>query len=127
MAKMFSGKEDPAEEMAEAKAVRSGKLSPKQYAAKEKAEGHKTSSSALEAKGKKLASGALSPQQYASEEKMANGGKVRKCANGGFQTTQRVAANYANGGAVGKRVQMKCANGGAVNGRLSMDAKKKGC
>ena len=40
MKKMFGGKETKAEEMKEAKALKSGKISPKQYVAGEKSEGH---------------------------------------------------------------------------------------
>lgn len=83
--KPFAGKQTKKEEMAEAKAVRSGKVSPAQYAAKEKAEGDKKSKSSLEARGKQLASGKMSAKEYASEAKsmpkLKNGGMVRgkKC------------------------------------------------
>lgn len=63
--KPFQGKQTKKEEMAEAKAVKSGKVTPAQYAAKEKAEGDKKSKSALMAKGKALASGKMSAKQYA--------------------------------------------------------------
>lgn len=79
----FSGKDTKAEEMAEAKAVRSGKVSPKQYATKERAEEKKegekaTSKGKLVATGKALASGKMSAEKYGSMAKMANGGKVKK-------------------------------------------------
>lgn len=79
--KPFSGKDTKAEEMAEAKAVRSGKVTPKGYAAdeqkEEKMEGEKkTPRKALLAKGKDLASGKLSASQYGAMAKKANGGKV---------------------------------------------------
>lgn len=79
--KPFKGKDDKAEELAEGRAVRAGKVSPKQYAAKEKAEGEKASKSSLMAKGQKLSSGKMSPSQYAAEAKMKSGGMVkgRKC------------------------------------------------
>lgn len=65
--KPFAGKQTKKEEMAEAKAVKSGKVSPAQYAAKEKAEGDSKSKSALMAKGKALASGKMSAKQYADK------------------------------------------------------------
>jgi len=83
--KPFQGKQTKKEEMAEAKAVRSGKVSPAQYAAKEKAEGDKKSKSSLMARGKAIAGGKMSPKEYAAKapqmDKMKNGGMVRgkKC------------------------------------------------
>ena len=56
--KMFKGKESMKEEMAEAKAIKSGKVSPKQYAMSEKRE----------------------------PLKMSNGGMVKGYANGGLVT-----------------------------------------
>lgn len=78
MAKMFQGKQTRQEEMAEAKAVRSGKVSPAEYARREKAEGDKASTKTLEARGKQLASGKMSAAQYAGSAmpKMADGGLV---------------------------------------------------
>lgn len=81
--KPFPAKEGKGEEMAEAKMVRSGKMSPKSYAAAEKAEekkeGAKFSAKKTLAVGKSLASGKLTAKQYAAKgEKMANGGKVVK-------------------------------------------------
>ncbi|MEY5145604.1 MAG: hypothetical protein RL745_973 [Actinomycetota bacterium] len=84
--KPFSGKDTKAEEMAEARAVRSGKVSAKQYVAREtaeeKKEGEKSSRAELIKKGKALASGKMSAEEYGSMAKMANGGKV-KMADGG--------------------------------------------
>lgn len=75
--KPFSGEDTRAEEMAEAKAVRSGKVSVAQYVAKETAEhakeGEKTNRSELMARGKAIASGAMSPAQYASMDLMECG------------------------------------------------------
>jgi hypothetical protein len=65
--KPFAGKQTKKEEMVEAKAVKSGKVTPAQYAAKEKAEGDSKSKGALMAKGKALASGKMSPKQYADK------------------------------------------------------------
>lgn len=84
--KPFTGKDTKAEEMAEAKAVRGGKVSPAQYASREKAEhrkeGEKMGRGELLSKGKALASGKMSAKQYAekeaAEKKMANGGRVKK-------------------------------------------------
>ena len=68
--------------------VRSGKMTPAQYAAAEKAEGDTKSKSSLMARGKQLASGAMSAGKYASMAtdmpKMANGGAVMGYANGGM-------------------------------------------
>lgn len=78
--KPFAGKQTPAEERAEARAVRSGKVSPAGYAAGEKREGDKASVASLKARGEKLKSGALSADRYAGMAtdmpKMANGGLV---------------------------------------------------
>ena len=57
--KPFAGKETMAEEMAEAQAVKSGKLSPRQFAKREMTEEKK-------------------------EDKMACGGKIKKMSGGGM-------------------------------------------
>lgn len=62
--KPFAGKDNKAEEMAEARKVRSGKVTPAQYVRAEKKEGDKSSRAALLAKGKALASGKMSASQY---------------------------------------------------------------
>lgn len=77
--KMFGGKESKSEERSEARAVRSGKVSPAEYARREKAEGDSKSMGALKARGSALASGRMSADRYASMDhpkKMANGGLV---------------------------------------------------
>jgi hypothetical protein len=78
--KPFTGKDTKAEEMAEAKAVRSGKVTPKQYVKREmveeKKEGEKSNPKKLAATGKALASGKMSAEKYGAMEKKANGGKV---------------------------------------------------
>ena len=74
--KAFGGKDNKKEEMAEAKAVRSGKVSPKEYAAKEKSEGDKKSKATLMRTGKALASGKMSAPQYGGMAMMNNGGLV---------------------------------------------------
>jgi hypothetical protein len=65
----FKGKDNKAEEMAEAKAVRSGKVTPKQYAAGEKKEGDKKPMGKLMATGKALASGKMPAAKYAASAK----------------------------------------------------------
>ena len=76
MAKMFGGKESKAEEMSEAKAVKSGKVSPKQYAKAEKSEGEKGNMGSLSKRGSALKSGKMSAEKYATQ-KYAKGGYVR--------------------------------------------------
>jgi hypothetical protein len=74
--KLFKGKETFGEEMKEAKAVKSGKISPKMFAKGEKMEGHKEEKNPL-GLGKKIASGKMSPKQYADmESKEAKGYKA---------------------------------------------------
>ena len=67
MAKMFGGKDTKKEEMAEAKALKSGKITKAQYIAGEKSEGDSVS----KAKGNANAikSGKMSPKSYASKGK----------------------------------------------------------
>lgn len=65
--KPFGGKQTKAEEMKEAKMVRSGKMTPAQYAAAEKKEGDTKSKGALMARGKQLASGKMTPAQYGAK------------------------------------------------------------
>jgi hypothetical protein len=72
---IFGGKETKAEEMKEAKALKSGKISPKQYIAGEKAEGHRPDG--LSKKASAIKSGRLSPAAYAAGEGMKKGGVTR--------------------------------------------------
>ena len=96
MKRLFRGADTPAEEKAEARAVRSGKITPKQYVAGEKSEGEKEPG--MMARAKALKSGKMSPAAYAKHEsaekpaakkpaakKMACGGKAKavKMAKGG--------------------------------------------
>lgn len=79
--KLFGGKETYKEELGEAKAVASKKVSPKQFAKAEKAEGYKDEEKGALSTGKKIASGKISPAKYAKMEadepkKMAKGGGV---------------------------------------------------
>ena len=85
--KLFGGKESRAEEMAEARALRSGKISEKQYIRGEKSEGHKEEN--LPKTARAIKSGKMSPAAYAkmetSEPKgMKKGGKACGYAGGGY-------------------------------------------
>jgi hypothetical protein len=78
---MFGGKESAKEELAEAKALKSGKISKSQYVAGEKSEGE---SKGVAKKANAIKSGKLSPSAYAKGEKPFKcGGKVKKYAEGG--------------------------------------------
>jgi len=77
---LFKGRETYGEELREAKAVASKKISPKQFVKGEKSEGEKNTSNIA----KKIASGKMSPKQYATmetSEKMAKGGSVMARGN----------------------------------------------
>ena len=91
MKRMFRGMETPAEEKKEAKALKSGKITPKQYVAGEKSEGHGAGAAK---KATAIKSGKMTPAAYAKEhaakkpaaKKMAGGGcamKPKKMAKGG--------------------------------------------
>lgn len=73
--KLFGGKETPAEEVKEASALKSGRISKQQYVAGEKSEGHGAGASK---KATAIKSGKLSPKAYAAGEK-----KEMKFAGGG--------------------------------------------
>jgi hypothetical protein len=79
--KLFGGKETYGEELKEAKALKSGKISRAGFVKGEKSEGHdEEENPSLIAK--EIKTGAMSPMQYASAEskepkKMATGGYVR--------------------------------------------------
>jgi len=95
MKKLFRGAETPAEEKKEATALKSGKITPKQYVAGEKSEGE--TEPGMMARAKALKSGKMSPAAYAAHEKaekkpaakktavkkMACGGTAKKMASGG--------------------------------------------
>ena len=70
--KMFKGKETYAEELKEAKAIKSGKITPQEYAKGEKMEGHK-------AGGRIAAKG-----EHAVQKKSKRGAEMVKMATGGF-------------------------------------------
>ena len=80
--KLFGGKETPAEEMKEAKALKSGRISKQQYVAGEKSEGHGAGAAK---KASAIKSGRLSPKAYAAEEQkeMKKGGCVKMTRGGG--------------------------------------------
>lgn len=65
---LFKGKDNPAEEKKEARAVKAGKISPAQYARGEKMEGEKDKKSALLKRAKDMKSGKLTPAAYAKRE-----------------------------------------------------------
>jgi len=81
---LFKGGETYGEELGEAKAVASKKISPKQFVKGEKSEGEKTGEKNTSNIAKKIASGKMSPKQYATmetSEKMAKGGSVMARGN----------------------------------------------
>lgn len=65
----FKGKQTKGEEMAEARAVRAGKVSPAQYARGEKKEGDKASKAALMKRAQAMKAGKMSPAAYAKQAK----------------------------------------------------------
>jgi len=94
--KLFKGKETYAEEFKEAKAVAAKKVTPKQFAKAEKAEGYKDEEKGAFGTGKKIAAGKLSPAKYAKMEatepkKMARGGgvEIKGKTKGGNITMKR--------------------------------------
>lgn len=82
---LFKGKESAGEEKAEARALRSGKISKAQYIAGEKSEGKKEPLSEIKKNASAIKSGKMSPAKYAAEEgkEYCVGGKVKKMASGG--------------------------------------------
>lgn len=83
MAKLFQGKQTPAEEMAEAKALKSGKITKAEYVKGEMAEGKGDTKASAMKKAEALKSGKMSAQEYASPKKMADGGMA--CGHRGPQ------------------------------------------
>ena len=94
MAKMFGGKQTAKEEMAEAKALKSGKISKAEYVAGETKEGHgKGAAKRADA----IKSGKMSAAQYAKSEgkmKMADGGYAKMMADGGYVCGHRSKQDY---------------------------------
>ena len=125
MKRLFRGADTPAEEKAEARAVRSGKISPKQYVAGEKSEGEKEPG--MMARAKALKSGKMSPAAYAKHEgteKMKRGGCATKkmAAGGGVE---------AKGKTKGTQVKMSVGKTGTVKkmakgGGVEVKGKTKG-
>jgi hypothetical protein len=74
MAKLFQGKQTKAEEMAEAKALKSGKITKEEYVKGELAEGKGDTKAAAMKKADALKTGKMSAQEYAAPKKMADGG-----------------------------------------------------
>jgi hypothetical protein len=66
---LFKGKDTPAEEKKEARAVKSGKISPAQYAKGEKMEGEKDKKSTMVKRAQDMKSGKMSPAAYAKMER----------------------------------------------------------
>lgn len=87
MAKLFKGKDDKPEEMAEAKALKSGKISKSQYVAGEKSEGH---SKGAAKRADQIKSGKLSPSAYADQH-------PKKMADGGYVCGHRSMQDYGKG------------------------------
>jgi hypothetical protein len=100
--KLFKGKESYGEELKEAKALKAGKISKKDFVKGEKSEGHKDEENPS-LLAKEIKTGAMSPKQYASVE-----AKEKKMKKGGM------CKGYATGGKVS---QLAKANGIAVKGK----------
>ena len=102
--KLFGGKESAAEELKEAKALKSGKISKSQYVAGEKSEGHGAGAAKT---ATAIKSGKISPKQYAQAETMmkkggatkcCGGGKIKKMASGGLAAGHKSADGIATKG-----------------------------
>ena len=129
--KLFGGKETRAEELKEAKALKSGKISEKQYVAGEKSEGHGAGAAGY---AKAIKSGKLSPKAYAAEEAgekpMKKGGCVKMAGGGAVAMPKKedmASLNMKKGGmckmtrgggvaakGVGRGTVVKMAKGGGV-------------
>ena len=113
MKKLFGGKESKAEELKEAKALKSGKISPKQYVAGEKSEGHGKGAAKTAAA---IKSGKISPKQYAQAETMMKKGGCTKMARGGLAAGHKAADGVATKGRT-KATQIKMCGGGRAKGK----------
>lgn len=93
--KLFKGKESMKEELAEAKAIKSGKITPMEYAKGEKMEGHK--------KGGRIAS----KGEHAVQTKSKRGAEIVKMAKGGLAAGHKSANGIAKRGLTrGKEIKM---------------------
>ena len=114
MKRMFRGMETPAEEKKEAKALKSGKITPKQYVAGEKSEGHGAGAAK---KAVAIKSGKMTPAAYAKEhaakKPAAKKPAAKKMAGGGC-ATKPAAKKMACGG---KAKAVKMAKGGGVEAK----------
>lgn len=81
--KLFKGKESMKEELAEAKAIKSGKITPMEYAKGEKMEGHK--------KGGRIAS----KGEHAVQKQSKRGAEIIKMAKGGLASGHKSADGCA--------------------------------
>ena len=89
--KMFKGKETMKEELAEAKAIKSGKITPMEYAKGEKMEGHK--------KGGRMSAKGEHPVQKKSKRgaemvKMAKGGCTKMARGGGCEIRGKTKGKF---------------------------------
>ena len=85
---LFKGKETKSEELAEAKAVKSGKITPAQFAKGEKSEGYGHEEKGAKALAQRIKSGKVTPERYAEMETkeskgMKKGGACKKYVRGG--------------------------------------------
>ena len=110
MKRMFRGMETPAEEKKEAKALKAGKITPKQYVAGEKSEGHGAGAAK---KAAAIKSGKMTPAAYAKEH-AAKKPAAKKMAGGGC-ATKPAAKKMAGGGCAMKPKKM--AKGGGVESK----------
>lgn len=109
---LFKGKETPAEERKEAKALKSGKISKAQYVAGEKKEGHGAGAAK---KATALKSGKMSADKYAKEHAYASGGMTKagksmpdaKDMGGMGMKKGGSCAKYARGGGIESRGKTK--------------------
>ena len=119
--KLFGGKESYSEELKEAKALKSGKISEKGFVAGEKSEGHKDEEKNPAKLAREIKSGKKTPAQYAKEEakemKMAKGGRIASKGEHAVQKQSKRGAEIMTmkkGGSCGMK---KYARGGGIEVR----------